>query len=74
MTGLYVRSLQAIRLRSAHEHGVDAVRDSINTLVSRHPMPGDIGPITIYGQDATPVEISEQTIREMHRDIDAPFK
>ena len=35
MTGPYVRYLQAIRLTDAHEYGLNAVTESINTLVKR---------------------------------------
>ena len=74
MTGPQVRKRQTLRLRDAHEYGLKAVRDSVSAVVSKQKKPGGIGPIFIYGRASDPsVEISEQMIKAMEQDLDAPF-
>ena len=76
MTGLYVRDRQVTGPVDAHQYGINAVKQSLQTLASRAlKRGGRIGPITIRGAPNSPsVEIPEEMLRAMCQDIDAPFK
>jgi hypothetical protein len=75
MTGLYVRDRQVTGPVDSHQHSINAVKQSLQTLASRaQKRGGRIGPITIRGAPNVPsVEIPEEMLKAMCQNIDAPF-
>ena len=78
MTGLYVCDRQVTGPVDSHQYGINAVKQSLQTLASRaQKRGGRIGPITIRGAPNSPsVEIPDEMLKAMcqNTDIDAPFK
>ncbi len=76
MTGLYVRDRQLSGPVDSHQHSINAVKQSLQTLASRaQKRGGRIGPITIRGAPTVPsVEIPEEILKAMCQNIDALFE